>query len=402
MSNSKFNSNSISNSKEQLLELTRSGLWDIEPNLELFRRGVEQGSEVDGHNIDWDCILKLAREQTLLGIVYSAICKLPKELQPKRELLMRLHTMLTLNRQYYALHCEVLGKLLKLLQEGGIEQPVLLKGLGVADNYIDPTIRQCGDIDLYVGEELYKKACDLVINSGDAIFDEYSDASDHHFHLKYCNVDVEIHKNATSATSIAYHSKEFMQWNREQLEGNNLRVVDIGGQQVYLAPYEFEVVYLFYHAWRHFLSGGIGLRQFCDWSRYIDAFSHKIDKDELAKLLKYYGIERPFALFSAIAVEELGLSADKFPNYDLARARGYKKVLDRIWVGGNFGFYREGRSVKKTTLLGRKMQTLSCVLSDMVFIFKIDPLYALNFYLPSITHRAFVNLPVLLTPTKKI
>lgn len=396
-----FKLNTSSISKEQLLELTRCGLWDREPNLELFRNSIN--GSVDGEsNINWQLIIKLAKEQTLLGIVYSAICKLPKELQPKRDILMRLHTMLTLNRQYYALHSEVLGKLLKLLKDGGIERPVLLKGLGVATNYLDPTIRQCGDIDLYVGESLYKKACDIIINSGDAVYDDYSEGSDHHFHLKYCNVDVEIHKNATYATSIAYHSREFMQWNREQLEGGELRVVTIGREEVHLAPYTFEVVYLFYHAWRHFLSGGIGLRQFCDWSRYINAFYDKIDSEALAKLLKYYGIERPFALFSAIAVEELGLPKERFPNYNLAKAKGYKKVLDRIWYGGNFGFYRESRSVRKITIFGRKMQTLRCILSDMFFVFKIDPLYTLNFYVPSIAHRVVVNLPVLFTPTKKI
>lgn len=48
------------------------------------------------------------------------------------------------------------------LRKAGIE-PVLLKGQGLSRYYPTPELRQCGDIDIYVGEENYEKAYDAIL-----------------------------------------------------------------------------------------------------------------------------------------------------------------------------------------------------------------------------------------------
>ena len=60
---------------------------------------------------------------------------------------------LTLNRY--------LVRLVAFFEQNGIKT-VLLKGAGVAANYPEPVLRECGDIDLYVGPEQYEKACALM------------------------------------------------------------------------------------------------------------------------------------------------------------------------------------------------------------------------------------------------
>ena len=52
----------------------------------------------------------------------------------------------------------VLERAWKALEKAGI-QPVLMKGAGLAALYPDPSMRQWGDIDLFVGKEQYHPAC---------------------------------------------------------------------------------------------------------------------------------------------------------------------------------------------------------------------------------------------------
>lgn len=47
------------------------------------------------------------------------------------------------------------------LREYGID-PVLLKGQGIAKYYPVPEFRQCGDVDIYVGEKNFAKACEVI------------------------------------------------------------------------------------------------------------------------------------------------------------------------------------------------------------------------------------------------
>ncbi len=124
--------------------------------------------------------------------------------------------------------------------------------------------------------------------------------------------------------------------------------------------------------------------------------------DELKSNLSYYSIEKPFNLFAAIAINKLGLKAEKLPIYDAKLGAEYEKSLEHIWRVGNFGFHRESRTTKKSTILGKKMQTFKVALEDMCYVVRIVPCYALRFYSKFIFHRISTNLHVLLHPSRKI
>lgn len=352
--------------KTQLLELIRCGLWEGTPDTTLFEKGV-----------NWKELLNLAHKQTLLGVVSAAIEKLPATMRPNRNTMLYLHKKVTLNRQFRTHHFEVLADMLELLKRAGAERPVLLKGLGVGMNYPEPSLRQCGDIDIYVGPDLYEGVCEFLCCELGVTREIENDI---HLHFMYKGTEVEIHKYAVTVRSIAYHREEFVAWCTEHLEGDNLREVDIEGIKVYLPPYDFDFIYIFYHTWKHFLSGGIGLRQVCDWCCYIDKFHDKIDKEKITKMLSVFKLECAISIFATIAVEELGLKREKFLNYSPANTLTYKKALDKIWEGGNFGYYRSERKTKSRTVFTRKIRTSISMFNDMRFIFKIDPLYAINFY----------------------
>jgi hypothetical protein len=101
---------------------------------------------------DWSKVLKLAKAQTLTGLVADVLlgnaeirAQLPEQAVAKLQGAVRnnmlMHNMLN----------NTLILVVSKLRENGVES-VLLKGQGIARNYPVPELRQCGDIDLYVSD----------------------------------------------------------------------------------------------------------------------------------------------------------------------------------------------------------------------------------------------------------
>ncbi len=354
-------------SKSQLLELIRCALWGGDLDTALFEEGV-----------NWTAVLQLAKQQTLLGLVAIAVEELPLSLRPTRSDGLRLHQMVSLNRQYRGHQVEVLSKLLDIVKRAGVERPVLLKGLGVGVNYPDPTSRQCGDIDLYVGERYYFGIWDLICSELNIEKDESH--CDHHFDFDFMGSSIEIHRYATAPNSVAFRSREFMEWCVSQLEGDELREVVIDGVKLYLPPYNFDFIFIFYHTWRHFLTGGVGLRQLCDWSCYVTAFSDKVDQKEVKRLIDHFRLKKMISLFATIAVKALGVDRDKFFGYADIDNRLYESALDRIWSRGNFGYYNTDLQRRNKGFIARKVLGTVAMVRDMGYLMTIDWHYALRFY----------------------
>ncbi len=356
----------MESTREQLLELLRSSLWGTEPSQELFAQGVE-----------WSSLLDNARRQSVLGAIYSQIEGL--EDRPPRATMMRLHTLTTLNRKMQLKQLTVLATIVERLREVGIMRPVLLKGLGVMSNYLDPGVRQCGDIDLYVGKEHYEAACALAAEWTESITDKKS-KSLKHFHFHFDGIPIEIHRIATSSNNISRHGAEFERWCVEQLEGEDLRVEVIEGVELYLPPYNFDAIYVFYHAWDHFCSYGISFRQICDWCRYLVVHHDRIDQERLLADLEYFGLIRPWSFFGAVAVSQLGLGASYLTGFDPAKDWRTERICEKIWQGGNFGFYDPKNATGKGyNIWLRKMINFFSLFNSFMFLFSIDRRYSWNY-----------------------
>lgn len=362
-------------SKAQFLELTRAGLWGTVPDVALFEGGV-----------DWQEVLLLAKQQTLLGVVSVAIEKLPTTIRPPRAAALKMHQMVTLNRGYRAHHIEVLGKIYELLKRAGVERPVLLKGLGVGLNYIDPGVRQCGDLDIYIEQKKYESCCEFLVAELGVVRNSETE-DDHHFSFDFCDTHIEIHQNATPRRNVVYRGQEFVDWSTEQLEGASLREVEIEGVKIYLPPHNYSFIYIFYHTWWHFLMGGIGLRQFCDWCRYIETFSEEFDREEIDRNIARFKLKQPIAIFSTIAVKELGLNPEKLPSYEPVADDVYQGALNKVWCDGNFGRYNPDMARRKEGFFKRKLWGLMASIKEVSYLFSINRGYAIRFYFQSTRYR---------------
>ncbi|MDE7375634.1 MAG: nucleotidyltransferase family protein [Muribaculaceae bacterium] len=290
-------------------------------------------------SIDWRVIAALAKKHTVQGIIIESVEYLPEHLCPSAETYAKMQRFALGLIQANAVVDKTVARLVSFFEPYGIHG-VLLKGQGVARYYRKPPMRHNGDIDFYVGKKNYKKA---VAVCNEKLVKEKNDCgeTDQHFAFFIGKIPIELHRLATRVYSPR-RNKRMQRWIVDQLEHSpDRRALAIDGVEVTLPSYDFDAIFIFYHGWRHFITGGIGLRQLCDWAMVFWSHYDDIDIERLIENIHAFGITNGWKLFACIAVEHLGLPADKMPLYDPAFSKKSEKVLEEILSGGNFGYYSE-------------------------------------------------------------
>jgi len=353
--------------EQQLLALLRSALWSRPVDVSLFEGGTS-----------WRALFRLAEKQTVTGLVYDAVLTLPPALQPDGDLLRTAHLHTIRTAQSHQLLNTTLTQLVQRLQAEGF-RPVLLKGQGVALNYPHPLRRSCGDIDLYVGEPDYPRVCRLLHQWN--MLGEDAIESIQHLHFNYHGVSLEIHRIA----GVLFNSRRnrlFRQWSDDLLQGDTCRTVCIDQAEILLPPVRFDAFFIFYHTYKHFLTGGVGLRQLCDWALYLHAFSRQIDRPALLQDLNRFHLLRPWQIMGQIAVRHLGLPQEEFPFFlsDGKTQRRAEAMMEPVLQNGNFGFHAPQRTARPDGYLAGKMHSFRLICRHLWRVYPLCPADTLNYY----------------------
>lgn len=284
---------------------------------------------------EWREVCTLARSQSVLGLVANFILNAPElnqllsddlKLKLKRFVIGNFSTSQMLNN--------ALLKVVQALREHGID-PVLLKGQGIAKYYPVPELRQCGDIDIYVGAKNFEKSCE-VIGALSTPEDHTGDIpSLKHFHTKLGPASIEIHRY----TDVYFPKRLDRIYQKISDDGMNSGqvVLDFSGVPVLTPSIDFNVFFIFNHFWHHFIADGVGLRQICDWALLLYHNQGKINLQYLESVLKQMRLFKEWKVFGYIAVNSLGLPAEEMPFYDPKCSKLAAMVLDLIMLEGNFG-----------------------------------------------------------------
>ena len=124
--------------EKELFKLLRMGL-DVPGAFGDFRLDVQA----------WEFLYALAKQQSVLGIAFAGIEKLPRESRPPMQLLMRWATEVEAIRGMNGLMNREAARLTRLFTDAG-RKNAILKGQANARLYPDPGLRQSGDIDIWV------------------------------------------------------------------------------------------------------------------------------------------------------------------------------------------------------------------------------------------------------------
>lgn len=358
-----------------LLQLLRTSLWN---------KPADPVGFIAGH-IDWDAVGKLALSNTVLPLAFNGVESLPEEARPPKRWLLDTYAFCMRARRTHALVDSCIAETVSVLRKAGID-PVLLKGQAFAVRYPDPTLRQCGDIDLYVGDDA-ALACEVMRRHGfHECPGENNDPKAKHFGFALRGVRIELHRKAAVLPG-ARSDRRFMEWSRQQLSTTD-RTVLIAGEKVRIPTPIFEVVFVFLHLFYHFASGGVGLRHLCDWVMLLHVHAGAFDLDVLKICLRDFGLLSAWRIFSPVAVEALGLPENEFPFYT-ARYRSRKDgILQTVVSEGNFGWYAPDRSGRPEGYWSGKFHSLRLCHRQQMARMSVMPGYAAKAY----AHRIYIGV----------
>ena len=351
------------NTVKAFFALIRANLWEHR----------NQEIRIDG-STDWNEIYQLAQEQSVLGLALAGLEH--SDIKPPKELLLQwigeVQVIEQRNKEMNVFIAEQIDKLRKAEVDA-----VLVKGQGVAQCYERPLWRSCGDVDLFLNDENYQKAKELLLPLGKMI--EPEEVAKKHFAMGIDGWAVELHGSLKSGLS----SRVEMELDGVQVDtfnGGQVRSWMNGQTQVFLLKAENDAFYVFTHILQHFYKGGIGLRQICDWSRLLYTYKGSINRDLLEQRITRAGLMTEWKAFGALVIEYLGMPVEAMPFYSdsIKWKRKASRIMEFVMMSGNFGHNRDSSYMKYPYLM-RKLVSMGRRIGDLFRHARIFPLDSIMF-----------------------
>lgn len=154
--------------------------------------------------------------------------------------------------------------------------PLVVKGPVCGECYTDSSLRLSSDFDLIVKDENFSQLHNIFISEG---FECKNNA--------YTSADKSLYIELSSRFGECddfYAEKAdafLMQWLDNPVYSDMFATI----------PYNEHLYYLFYHAFKHFIGSGFGVRQIADIYMYIKYHNDRLDYAEVAKMLEMTGIK---------------------------------------------------------------------------------------------------------------
>lgn len=300
---------------------------------------------------EWEQLYFMAERQTVLGVCFKAVKEMADSVpQP---VYMRWLAMAAKIQQRNEEMNSKCAEVYEAIRKEGFECAVL-KGQGVAELYnlnvnLDLNLyRQSGDIDVW----LWKEGLSLKENRKEVIrfartIQPNATGAEHHVGVEWLGTDVELHYEPAYFCN-PFANRRFRKWfmdydkSKFQLSDNGFCVPDA----------EFNRVFLLAHAFRHYLSEGLGLRQVMDYYFLLRNLNLDLNLNN-DRMIKELGMAR----FEKAMKWVIGYV---FEGEDGEDGRKYgKMLLEHIMDGGNFGKHKANTVANRHTHFGRFINQLT-------------------------------------------
>lgn len=287
--------------------------------------------------VRWEILLTQFKYQTIMGVAAESLMRLVKQGLLSSKYTRDITQRIGLNVQrHHDLNKDVVD-VFHLLTQGGFH-PVLLKGQGNAQCYPKPVVRQCGDIDLFIGKNDYTKSIAYIKQNLEG--DEGEELGKH-YHLDFRNSHLELHREA-EIQHLWGTNHYYQELARKYLLDTNPDYVKLYDTPVPVPPLQFNVLYVFNHLWHHFVTTGVGLRQFCDWTMLLHKAYGRLDLSLLEDHLCHLRLMKQWQCMGWIVVNHLGLPVVEMPFYTNSVQLKAERIWNIVEHEGNFGRHRKG------------------------------------------------------------
>ena len=235
-------------------------------------KAAVSGGEIPAENVDWSAVFALAGQQKLLPLVFEAARKAPAAAENaalfasvKQQVVTQVLSQTVRSAEFSALY--------QKLRAAGLH-PVVVKGQLCSQLYPLIDHRISADDDLYIPDGEFLACHEALRENGlttDTPADALVTADEVSYTKKGSPLYIELHRNLFDSAEDAHDDL-----NRFFAD---LKPIEIDGFLA-MPPHE-HLLYLILHAYKHFVSCGIGLRQFCDIGLWARAYHTEIDWQRL-------------------------------------------------------------------------------------------------------------------------
>lgn len=283
---------------------------------------------------EWRELFRMARKQTLLGITYAGIERMPSHQRPPRRLLLQWYGV---TEQIKQKNEELNRKALVIsrqFRKDGFRN-LILKGAAIAPYYKVEKLEQYrtpGDVDIWL--DANRKSILSYVRR----HVPESEVSYHHVDFgKMEGIEVEVHF-MPSWMNCYFTNRRIQQYfgrHREALFG----AYDHRPDEIPVPSLAFNRVYILVHIYRHLFQEGIGLRQLMDYYFVLRQGFTEEEREETMSVFRWLKMERfvgavMWVLQTVFGMEEKYLLAG-------ADEKEGRLLLGEVLMAGNFGQYDE-------------------------------------------------------------
>ncbi len=306
----------------------------------------------------WNHLFVMAAQHSLLSAVYDVVGKTPEFAELPGELRGQVKTQAMQSILQQVSRTALFLSDEKELTQLGV-QPLVMKGIVCRNLYPKPDLRPSGDEDLLIPEKDFAAVDAYFMRKGfvrdkEAAMPNGAKDGDVPEEMGYIHLKTgafyEIHTRlfSTESSAYGYLNRAFSDVFAHPSK------VEVQGQSIFTLEETHHLFYLLCHSFKHFLHGGVGIRQICDMVQMIRIYGRKIDWEMFWQLCEEYHMTCFCINLLDIGERYLGFS------YEASGAvRAAKKLhpdsealLIDILDAGSFG---------KSSVGGSTVQTLPCM-----------------------------------------
>ena len=263
----------------------------------------------------------MAHQQAMVGILNDAVHRIPEKQFPGEVLLKEWDENTAIIGRIYHTHEDHIQELEALLNRHSLHG-CILKGTGLAHLYPIPERRMCGDIDIWIAgkrDDIIKAFEDADIPIYDIIYQECKAGI-------FLDTEVEVHFRPCKMYNPFCNARlqRFFERNSPIRDDVTITYPDA----------KFNAVVCMAHMFRHYLEGGIGMRQMMDYYYILRALD-PADRKPVMKTLKRLGMKR----FTASVMTSMWYNFGLEEEYLLCPPdmKHGKKLVNDVIAMGNFG-----------------------------------------------------------------
>lgn len=281
-------------------------------------------------NIDWYAVYILAIKHQIHTILYPTVKKLAEEiLNIPQQLLLEWRRVVYLT---VSCECNLLEQFKDVISEFNRHNIplVLFKGAELRQYYPFPELRIMGDIDILIPKDQIQECEEIIEGFGYYQRNRYLNVVEYEHNSRKC---FDLH-----SAIINKKSDSKLQFLNEIAWKNTING-EYCGEKVLIFTPAFNLAYLMNHMYKHFIRAGVGIRQLCDITLYINKYDGKINWDSFWAIIQKTDIVEftTYVLYGCTYYLDSNLSWNKYVMQIKIKHQYMETFMRELVSGGVFG-----------------------------------------------------------------